>query len=141
MFINPAYAGNQGSIFCSRARPAAMGWNGWRPATQTVSIHGPFYDNTVGVGLSILNESIGVSRETSYMGTFAYSIKANEKGRLSFGLSVGVNTEQQKLADVVTQTPGDIQFEKNTPILTMPNASFGLYYLQKSFTWDFLFPK
>jgi len=48
---------------------------------------------------------------------------------------------QERLADVVTQTPGDIQFQKNTPLLAMPNANFGVYYDTKKFYVGFSIPQ
>jgi len=133
MFINPAYAGSTEAIsVVGLSRQQWVGIDG-APNSQSLSIHGPFYENSVGVGVSVLHEGIGVTNETSMMGTFAYHIQTSAKGRLGFGLSGGAVTFREKLSEIVTQTPGDIQFQENTPLLTVPNAAFGMYYHTKKF--------
>ncbi|MFH0867123.1 MAG: type IX secretion system membrane protein PorP/SprF [Bacteroidota bacterium] len=141
MFINPAYAGSrEAASLVALHRQQWVGIDG-APVSQTISLHGPFFENKVGLGLSILHESIGVSNETSYMGTFAYRIKTSRKGRLSFGISGGVITLQEKLTDVLTTTPGDVHFQNNTPVLAMPNASFGMYYSTDKFYLGLSIPR
>ena len=141
MFINPAYAGSREALsLVALHRQQWVGIDG-APVSQTISLHGPFLENKVGLGLSILNESIGVSSETYYMGTFAFRFKTSRKGQLSFGLSGGAITMQEKLADITTQMPGDVHFQQNTPLIAMPNASFGVYYYTDKFYLGFSVPR
>ncbi len=133
MFINPAYAGSRDAVsFVALSRQQWVGIDG-APSTQTLSVQGPLFENKVGLGLGFMHESIGVTNETSLMGTFAYHINVSKKGRLAFGLSGGVIASKEQLADVVTETPGDEQFKANSPLLLMPNAGYGMYYYTKRF--------
>lgn len=128
MFINPGYAGSREAIsVVVLDREQWIGIDG-APSTQTVSIHSPFFENKIGLGFSILNEKIGVSKQTSYMGTYAYRMKTGEKGILALGLSAGAITLRENLLDVKTQVK-DVHFDANTPLIAMPNASFGAYYV------------
>jgi len=133
MFINPAYAGSRDAVsFFGLSRQQWVGIDG-APITQSMSINGPFFEKKAGLGLSILHENIGVTNETSCMGSFAYHIKTDKKGKLAFGLSAGVVTMREELTNVITQKPDDIHFQANTPLLVMPNVSYGMYYYTAKF--------
>ena len=61
MFINPAYAGSKDAMSVTAAhRQQWVNFPG-RPVTTSFSLHGPIMGNKMGIGLSILNEKIGVS--------------------------------------------------------------------------------
>ena len=141
MYINPAYAGSREALsLVALHRQQWVGMDG-APITQTLSLHGPFFENRAGLGLSFLHEGIGVSNESSFMGTFAYHIQTSETARLSFGLSGGVITLREKLSEIETRTPGDVHFLTNTPLIVMPNSSFGMYYYTKKFYVGFSTPR
>ena len=133
MFINPAYAGSREAISLTAAyRNQWVGIDG-APVTETVSAHAPLRNKKIGLGLSILNESIGVTHDIGAFANYAYRIPTNAENTLSFGLQAGVLSHREQLLEVKTQDYGDNSFIANTPQLTLPNAGFGAYYSSKKF--------
>lgn len=128
MFINPAYAGSRG--FASAGLLYRNQWTGidGAPKTTTFNINAPFKYEKVGLGLSILNDKIGVTNQTGAFVSYAYHMQVSEKGKLSFGLQGGVISVTEKLLDVVTIDPNDQEFSNNIPHKMMPNFGFGTYY-------------
>ncbi|HNQ12876.1 MAG TPA: type IX secretion system membrane protein PorP/SprF [Bacteroidia bacterium] len=132
MFINPAYAGVRENISATAFyRNQWVGIEG-APKTQTFSIHGPVYKNKVGIGLSVMNEEIGVMHQFAALSNYAYRINTGA-GNLAFGLQLGVVNFQENLADLITVDPNDQQFLENTPTKTAFNAGYGMYFNNKKF--------
>ncbi len=132
MFINPGYAGSRDAISATGLfRDQWVGING-APMTQTLTVHSPFLDKQAGIGLSGMRETIGITKQTYFMGTFAYRFKLGS-GKLSMGLSLGILNKKDLLSNVQTDQPADVNFYTNTPLMTMPNGSFGLYYYTEKY--------
>lgn len=86
--INPAYAGNRD--FIQTLITERKQWTGVQgsPHTQSLMIHAPFNNRKMGLGLNIVNETIGAHGITGGMMSYSYSI-VSPKSRLSFGLRGG----------------------------------------------------
>jgi len=127
MFINPAYAGSREQVSATMVyRNQWVGLDG-APKTQTASIHGPLMNKKLGVGLSVMNESIGVTKEFSVNVNYAYRLQFRASS-LAFGLQGGLINHQENLSEVVTNEENDPEFLYNTPKVLIPNAGFGMYY-------------
>lgn len=140
MFINPAYAGSRDVVSAT-----ALYRNQWAglegaPKTQTVSIHGPVKNKKIGLGLSFMNESIGVERKIGVFANYAYRIQTSENGRFAAGLQGGFINLKENYLDVVTNDPNDVQFSQNVQQM-VPNCGFGLYYNTKVFYAGFSVPR
>jgi type IX secretion system PorP/SprF family membrane protein len=69
MFINPAYAGSRDQISATLSyRNQWVGLQG-APKTQSASVHGPLMNKKMGLGLTMMNETIGVTRMFSVSGS------------------------------------------------------------------------
>jgi type IX secretion system PorP/SprF family membrane protein len=133
MFINPGYAGSKEAMAATALhRQQWVNFPG-RPVTTTFSLHGPLKGNKMGLGLSFLNESIGVMNRNLVYLSYAYRIKAGKEGKLSFGLNAGIHSQVNKFSQVKTTDEGDIQFSNNTPNVITPNFGFGTYYYTPRF--------
>jgi type IX secretion system PorP/SprF family membrane protein len=131
-FINPAYAGSHENISTTMLyRNQWVGMDG-APTTQTFSFHAPVSRRKLGLGLSLMNENIGVSHQLSVYGNIAYRILF-DRSVLSFGLQGGFVNDEEKYTDVHTITPGDNQFATDARKLFLPNAGFGMYYYKDKF--------
>lgn len=140
IYQNPAYAGSREAMsIVGLDRNQWVGIDG-APKTQTFSVHGPLFENKVGVGLNYMHEEIGVSKMNYLTATFAYRIKF-KTGKFSFGLSSGIVNQKEFLSDVTTTSSGDQIFQTNSPRLTMPNAAFGIYYYTENFYTGFSVPR
>lgn len=141
MFINPAYAGSRGNI--STTAFYRNQWAGLKgsPTSQTFSIHGPLYKDKIGLGLSLLNEEIGVTHQFMALASYAYRLKFESGGYLSMGLQGGIISHQEDLSEVVTNDPNDNEFLANTDRVVVPNTGFGLYYYTNRFYAGFSIPR
>ena len=131
-FINPAYVGSHESISATLLyRNQWVGIDG-APKTQTFSLHAPVERRKVGLGLSVMNEEIGVSHQFSAYGQFSFRILYPHSA-LSFGIAGGFLNDQEKFTEVRTINQGDPQFAVDVVKKFLPNASFGIYYYSSKF--------
>ena len=128
MFINPAYAGSRKQISATAVyRNQWVGLQG-APKTQTFSMHGPLMNQKLGVGLTVINENIGVTHEFAMYGNYAYRIQAGSNGAFAMGIQAGFINHQENLSEVIINEENDQEFLYNTPHVFLPNAGFGFYY-------------
>jgi len=131
-FINPAYVG-------SHENPAAtllyrnqwVGING-APVTQTFTFHAPVADRRLGLGISAMNENIGVTHQLTAKVNAAYRLLFPNSA-LSFGLQGEFTNQEIKYTELNTITPGDNQFLSDQERHFRPNAGFGMYYYNDKF--------
>jgi type IX secretion system PorP/SprF family membrane protein len=134
MFINPAYAGSKDAMSATLLhRQQWVNFPG-RPITTSFSLHGPLMGNKMGLGLSVLNESIGSLNSNLIYASYAYRIKTSENGRLAFGLMGGIENQANKFSSLKVNDNGvtDPQFAQNSSIIA-PNFGTGIYYNTKTF--------
>lgn len=131
--INPAYAGSRDVLsIVGLNRNQWAGFDGG-PETQTLSIHSPLRNEKVGLGLSLINDKTGFENFTYAYVDFSYTIKANEKVEISFGLKGGMT--YYKLAEELynsTEVNQDPYFDER---LNRWNSNFGAGILIHSNKW------
>ena len=90
LLVNPAYAGYKEQVNVNLlSRNQWVGIKG-APTTQSLLVDGAFFHNkNVGLGLTVLNDKIGIQGQTAMMANYAYRLPVGQKGRLSFGVGVG----------------------------------------------------
>jgi type IX secretion system PorP/SprF family membrane protein len=138
--INPAYAGTRGVLnFAAFFRKQWVGISG-APETMTFSLDAPFFDDKVGLGLIIVSDKVGVTKETQFITNYSYKIDVGE-GKLSFGLGAGLNTTNTAWSDLVVLDPGDEYYLNNSRIFFVPSFSFGTYYTSHGHTAGFSIPR
>ena len=127
--VNPAYAGSA-DVFTVMAlsRHQWVGFNG-APSTQTLLAHTPLPAENMALGLSVLNDKVGPTRQTSAYADYAYRIRTGANSRLAFGLKGGVNLYQADLASLTSVDPDVASVNVKGQIL--PNFGFGLYWHSK----------
>lgn len=139
-FINPAYVGSHENISATLLyRNQWVGMEG-APKTQTFSIHAPVKQRKLGVGLSVINENIGVTHQLAVYGNFAYRILM-PNSTLAFGLQGGFVNDEEKFTDVRTIATGDNQFANDAKKYFLPNAGFGIYYYTDKYYAGFSIPR
>lgn len=131
--VNPAYAGSRDALTITALhRQQWVDFKG-APVTQTLTIHSPVGNEHVGLGLSVTNDNIGPTNNTSVFGDFAFRIKLNQKSKLAFGLSAGVNILQANLSELDLDQQNDPSFQNNIVNRAIPNVGFGMYYSRERF--------
>lgn len=130
LLINPAYAGSRKALTANLTwRQQWAGFEG-APSTQVLSLHSPLPEKKLALGLLVINDRIGVSRETAIMSNYAYRIRLGH-GQLAFGLGAGLRMQAYEWTAVRTTDPGDVQFLADSPEHTRPDFSAGLYWADK----------
>jgi type IX secretion system PorP/SprF family membrane protein len=127
LLINPAYAGSRKALTANLTwRQQWVGFDG-APSTQVFSIHSPLPEKKLSLGLLVINDRIGVARETAVMSNYAYRVRLGP-GNLAFGLGAGVRLQRYEWTAVRTLDPTDIQFMADSPNRSRPEFSAGLYW-------------
>lgn len=137
--INPAYAGSRGTLnFTAMHRQQWVGIDG-APKTLTLSINSPFLGYNVGVGLSLIYDEIGPTKQTGIYADYSYHLKMTPKIKLAFGLKGGVNIYEKNL----TNSIGAVN-ESNIALydkLYLPNFGIGSYLYSDRFYLGLSIPK
>lgn len=138
--INPAYAGNRGIMnVAAFYRKQWVGIKG-APETMTLAMDAPFFNNKLGIGLIILNDKIGVTKETQFNTNYSYKINTR-KGTLSLGLGAGLFVTNTAWSNLVVLDPGDEYYLVDSKVFIVPNFSFGIYYSYNNYFAGFSIPK
>ncbi|AWA28616.1 hypothetical protein HYN48_00140 [Flavobacterium magnum] len=128
--VNPAYAGSRGvmSAFVLH-RTQWVGLDG-APVTNTASIHTPIEGSKIGLGVSVINDRIGISDENDISADISYTIKTSEEWKLSFGLKATANLLSVDFSRLTLRNPGDyaISQQDNIDNRFTPNIGAGIYY-------------
>ena len=138
--INPAYAGYRGDLnVAAFYRKQWVGVPG-SPETVTLTADAPVFENKVGLGLNVMIDKIGVTRENYFMTNYSYIIDL-DGGSLSFGLGAGIITTNTAWSDLVVLDPGDELYLVDSKNFVIPSFSFGAYYAKHNYFLGFSIPK
>ena len=141
LFVNPAYAGSRGALnITSVHREQWTGFDG-RPQSSTLSIHSPMKNESVGLGLTLVNDAIGPMNQTMVYGDYSFKLKFSEKSHLALGMKAGVNLINLNTQELTTNTANDPNLQSSSNFRVNPNFGFGAYYHSEHFFAGFSIPK
>ncbi|WP_264526260.1 type IX secretion system membrane protein PorP/SprF [Flavobacterium sp. N502536] len=125
--INPAYAGSRGttSIF-GLYRTQWIGLEG-APKTGSFSVHTPLNNSKLGMGVSLVNDKIGPTDETTLSADISYTVPTSATFNLSFGIRGTGNLFSLDPNKLNPERQGDPQFQ-NLESVFSPNIGAGLYW-------------
>jgi type IX secretion system PorP/SprF family membrane protein len=127
--INPAYTGSHEMLSVSIShRTQWVGFEG-APSYNIAGIHTPIKNTRMGLGLLIMNESIGLRKYTGIYLNYAYRIKLGT-GKLALGLKGGIGSGK---IDPVELGQDDYIFSEKTNNYVLPNFGIGAYYYTGKF--------
>lgn len=129
--VNPAYAGSRDvlSIF-GMYRTQWVGLEG-APDTGVFSAHLPVGER-IGLGLTFVNDRIGIADENTISADFSYGIPVSENYKLAFGLKATahlLNVDYSKLSI----DPNDPSFQSSVDNMFSPNVGAGIYLYSNKF--------
>ena len=127
--INPAYAGSRGamSIF-GLHRQQWVGLEG-APKTNAFSINTPINNSKLGLGVSFVNDELGVMKDNTLSVDLSYTIDLdNRDNKLSFGIKGSANMLDVKFSDLNIYNPNDPYFREDIQSQFSPNFGAGIYY-------------
>mgnify|MGYP003449700688 FL=1 len=127
--INPAYAGSRGSMsIFGLHRTQWVGVDG-APTTNAFSVNTPLGDSKVGLGVSFINDALGVMDENTISIDVSYTLDLNNRGsKLSFGLKGSANLLNVAYSDLIKYNPNDPQFQQDIQSQFTPNIGAGIYW-------------
>lgn len=133
LIVNPAYAGSRDALTFTAIHRSQ--WVGFKdaPKTQTFTAHTPLRNEHLGIGLSVSNDKIGPTNNTSVFVDYAYIIGLTEESKLALGLSAGATIFQADLNSRQLDIPNDPAFLTNINNQVTPNFGFGAYYSRERF--------
>jgi type IX secretion system PorP/SprF family membrane protein len=134
LFVNPAYAGSRGVLnLTTMHREQWTGFAG-RPVSSTFSVHSPLTYQSLGLGVTVVNDQTGPIQQTMMYGDCSYTLKfKNQKRKLSFGMKGGINMISISTSTLQTTEVNDPKLLQNVKNNINPNIGFGVYYHSPKF--------
>ena len=127
--INPAYAGSHEMLSVNLShRSQWMGFEG-APSYNVFAVHSPLKKTSMGLGLLVMNESIGLRKYTGFYLNYAHRITIG-RGKLAMGLKAGLATGKFDNIDLGND---DKVFGEKSINFLLPNFGFGMYYYTRNF--------
>lgn len=128
LFLNPAYAGSHPYISASVLHRAQWtGMNG-APTTSMLAVDGPLMADRLAWGLTVVNDRIGVTRDSEVAGQCAYRMRVSDRGRLAFGLKAALSLYTADLGALTYWDASDQVFASGIRNEPVGRFGFGMYY-------------
>jgi type IX secretion system PorP/SprF family membrane protein len=125
--VNPAYTGTTNSLnLVALSRYQWVGLSG-APKTYTVSMHAPVRSKKMGLGMSIVQDEVGPSRNFYLSADYAYRVNLTDKLTLSLGLKAGIYNYYIGLSKLELVNNGDNTFQQDEQKRLNPNIGTGFY--------------
>lgn len=139
--VNPGYAGSADVLTATAmSRQQWLGLEG-APSTQSLVLHAPLPQRSLGAGLSVVHDKAGPATTTSITGDIAYRLRTGPHSRLAFGVKGGVDLFQADLTRLQNVSPDDPMFQQNIRNSTRPNVGFGLYHWSRNAFFGLSLPR
>ncbi len=141
-YYNPAYAGSREMMnITALHRQQWVGVNG-APMTTTLAMNTPLKYESLGVGLSLMNDKIGPTNATWINADLSYALRFKKHGgRLSFGVKAGLNLLNGDLSALSKQDGSDDMLNTRYQNELQPNIGAGIYYHSKQWFVGVSVPK
>lgn len=127
--INPAYAGSRNAMsFFGLYRAQWVGMEG-APRTSAFSINTPIQNSKLGMGVSFVNDRLGVIEENTLSIDVSYTVDLNHRGsKLSFGIKGSANMLNVEYSRLKQFNPGDPLVSVDVENEFSPNIGAGVYW-------------
>jgi type IX secretion system PorP/SprF family membrane protein len=132
LLINPAYAGAEEALsitFIDRHQ-----WLGVEnaPTTQALTAHAFFEKRKSGLGLSIINDKIGIHKNLSAQINYAYHLKTGFRSSLSAGFQAGMHSLRSNYPSLMGNGNNDPALQ-NSIAETFFHFGVGFYFRSPKF--------
>ena len=131
--VNPAFAGATGEGLKLNAAYRKL-WTNIQGSPLTQNITADYgFNNKVGVGLNVNNESAGLLKQTRVVASYAYHLPLSSGGQqLHFGISAGVLSQRLDMGDLYGN-PNDVLVGNYNGRKTYLDGDFGVAYTSTGF--------
>jgi len=132
LWLNPAYAGTRDAMTITGIhRSQWVGFDG-APVDQSLTLHTPVFNGKLGLGLSLVNDKIGPTKNTTIAVDIAYHLQLTKKSKLSFGIKGLLDMYSNSLSNLKINNENDPSFGQNYQG-TLGNLGAGIYYHHENF--------
>ncbi|MEY3238212.1 MAG: hypothetical protein RI883_2313 [Bacteroidota bacterium] len=130
LYLNPAYAGSH--EYWTSTLSYRNQWVGFEgaPETAIAAVDGRIADKNMGLGLILLHDKIGVTRQNTAIINYSYQIKTGEKSKLALGINAGVSQFSAKLTDLTVWDQDNV-FKNDLTSQLLPRFGVGVYHFGK----------
>ena len=138
--INPSYAGSRGGLSVAAFyRQQWVGIDG-APRTMSLEVDAPVLSDKLGLGLCIVNDQIGVTKQTEMMSSYAFRISM-KRGTLALGLGAGLVATNTAWSELIVNDPGDDYMLIDSRVFVVPDFNFGAFYTTQNYFLSFSIPR
>lgn len=125
---NPAYAGSKDAM--SVMLMSRLQWTGFEgaPRTNILNIHSPLADSKLGLGLTVINDKIGVINQNTFSIDASYKLVVGYGANLRIGLRGSGQLYSADLVSLRTTRESDPNLIQNVSTTFLPNAGAGIYF-------------
>ncbi|HKZ38782.1 MAG TPA: type IX secretion system membrane protein PorP/SprF [Chryseolinea sp.] len=124
LVINPAYAGADEALsltFIQRKQWANIENS---PSTQSLSAHTLFKRRRFGLGLTIVNDRVGVHKNLSALTNYAYHLQVGKNSYLSMGIQAGFHNQKSDYTSLIG--PANMDPKLSNPYISYTSFDFGM---------------
>ena len=125
LLINPAYAGAEEALSVSLFHRTQWAGIDGAPTTQSLAGHSLVKSNKLGLGITIVNDKIGIHKSFTASSSLAYRIQLKQDAFLSLGLQFGVNQKQSDFGSLSGQIQNPNDPKLNSSNISEINFEFG----------------
>jgi len=141
LFLNPAYAGTHpyaGATLIHRQQ--WLGFGNGRPTTSVFGIDGPIKSETMGLGLTFVNDNTGGFHRNDIMLNYAYHIKVSDDAKLSLGINGGMVNLGYNNSKTFAWDDVNSDVALSNKAFWAPKFGAGAYYYTRKFYAGFSIP-
>lgn len=132
LYLNPAYAGSHEYWTSTLSyRNQWVGIDG-APETAIAAVDGPIKNKNMGLGMILMHDQIGVTRQNTAILNYAYHIKTGKESKLALGVNAGISQFSARLTDL-TVWDEDQVFQNNLSSKVIPRFGVGAYYYAQKY--------
>jgi type IX secretion system PorP/SprF family membrane protein len=143
LYINPAYAGSQDVVnVMGIFRDQWAGLDG-APRTVNASVDAPLRRDQYALGLTVMNDRLGLTNMFSATGAFAYRIRIKGDNIIALGMQAGVTYYQQRNNEATIFDNNTNNYDPSFAVnqnLWLPNIGAGVYAYGKRYFVGFSVP-
>lgn len=130
LYLNPAYAGSHD--YWTSTLSYRNQWIGFDGAPQTMigAVDGPIRDKNMGLGMILLHDEIGVTKQNTAIVNYSYQIKTSATTKFAMGVNAGISQFSAKLTELQVWDEDNV-FKNDLTSKVLPRFGVGMYYYGK----------
>ena len=133
LVLNPAMAGTDEAPSLTFLNKSQWANVEGAPTTQTLSAQTPIPNKKLGLGITFVNDKIGVHKNQFVQASFAYHLPVTKKSFLSLGVQAGAEFHKSDYASIVGNQNIDPQLLNNNLSYQAFNIGAGIFYKSSKF--------